>query len=662
MTWRRFGIAFFFALAAAGSAFPQLGPPPIGLTPASATRSSSNPTAFPGLTVFGSSISNPGTGSTTQGTGYAYEVAADLGLGNSVFMNNARSGDEIADAGRLFVLQFTNPQYTRNSAVILEHGVNDVSRYTTTAQQANYQSFYKAAAAWLAMPQSSKVFGQACTKTSGSWTNDITSFKPLTTLAVQSTTNGSVLTCSITTTGPTLYLAYRKIDGDAGAASVTVDGSAVGTLDGSNGGGTILTQNGVADSVGVFTTAVVPGAHTVVVTVTSATGAGNIVSVEWLGSAPAAATSTTGVIAAPVVYALGVLRNQNGANDVTTALFDGFNQSIASALKADGLNVNYVDIRSRVNPSTQMFDTLHPNQTGHNNMRDAIEYVMNPAVISAKTTPFIGSATTAFTGIYQTGFDNFNRANGAIGSNWTVIAGGFNVSSNQVQGTFGAQNNIAYMSAVGGGSPMIGPDQFCQVTVTALNGTTDYVGCVVRGQDSTDYYDCAENTTAMVQQMALWGYGNSVGVTGAVGDVIRGEVSGTVFTCYQNGIQIAQVSTGNTGGQIPPGQTGLPGLIHNGIVAALDNFSGGNLHPISQLDVESDYTQVKHFLKNGGHCTMATTTCTITITQPPTPAANNCLVTVQGSTPIAGACSISGTTLTITAASSNTNTWTAWIF
>ena len=57
----------------------------------------------------------------------------------------------------------------------------------------------------------------------------------------------------------------------------------------------------------------------------------------------------------------------------------------------------------------------------------------------------------------------------------------------------------------------------------------------------------------------------------------------------------------------------------------------------------------------GGTCSMSTgTICTSSVTY-----GSNCTATVQGSTPIAAACSISSGTLTVTAASSNSATW-AW--
>ena len=63
-----------------------------------------------------------------------------------------------------------------------------------------------------------------------------------------------------------------------------------------------------------------------------------------------------------------------------------------------------------------------------------------------------------------------------------------------------------------------------------------------------------------------------------------------------------------------------------------------------------------------GTCTMAAaTSCTITLSAAysGTP---GCIATVQGATAIAGACGVSSTTVTITAASSNSATWAAMLF
>jgi hypothetical protein len=148
----------------------------------------------------------------------------------------------------------------------------------------------------------------------------------------------------------------------------------------------------------------------------------------------------------------------------------------------------------------------------------------------------------------------------------------------------------------------------------------------------------------------------SAATTGAVGDLLRLEVGpGGALTCFKNGA----VALNFTDTQIT---SGSPGLLISGSVATLKNWSGGNLHPLAQLDTEQDWTKTQHFLGNGGTCAMSSsTTCTVTLPEQPASTAR-CIVTAQGSTAIAGACSISGTTATVTAASSNSATWSVLIF
>jgi hypothetical protein len=61
-------------------------------------------------------------------------------------------------------------------------------------------------------------------------------------------------------------------------------------------------------------------------------------------------------------------------------------------------------------------------------------------------------------------------------------------------------------------------------------------------------------------------------------------------------------------------------------------------------------------------CTMAaSTTCTITLSSTAYATTPVCIATVQGTTAIAAACSVSGNTVKITAASSNSLTWGAML-
>jgi len=193
------------------------------------------------------------------------------------------------------------------------------------------------------------------------------------------------------------------------------------------------------------------------------------------------------------------------------------------------------------------------------------------------------------TSYVNSAYDNATRANGAIGSNWAVINNGINISSNNFVGT-NASNDVAYWSA----SPFSNV-QFSQVTITALNGTTDFPGVAVLLSGtgaSTQGYECIEDTTNIFIQKVS-GTTNttltSAASSGATGDILRLEVApGGALTCYKNGVStLTTTDTTYT--------SGAPGLFLFGTVATSKNWSGGNLHPITQLDSEQDWTKTQHF-------------------------------------------------------------------
>src|SRR5262249_55940627 len=127
------------------------------------------------------------------------------------------------------------------------------------------------------------------------------------------------------------------------------------------------------------------------------------------------------------------------------------------------------------------------------------------------------------------------------------------------------------------------------------NGTTDFPGVTVLASGSagtSTYYDCVENSTTIFLQRIVNGATTnltSTASTGAAGDILRLEYSpGGALVCFKNGASTLTA----TDTQIT---AGAPGLLISGSVAKLKNWSGGNLHPIGQLDVESDFTKVQHF-------------------------------------------------------------------
>ncbi len=212
--------------------------------------------------------------------------------------------------------------------------------------------------------------------------------------------------------------------------------------------------------------------------------------------------------------------------------------------------------------------------------------------------PFTANRTQTFpdvTGIVpvssyvNSAYDNATRANGAIGSNWTVSQSGLNIASNQIQGTSTGYNSAFWAANA------FSTSQFAQATITALNGTTDFPAVSVlasgTGSNST-YYACLENSTNIYIQRvvnAVSGNLTSTASTGAVGDLLRLEVApGGVLTCYKNGA-VALTFTDTTI------TSGSPGLVISGNVATLKNWSGGNLHPLGHLDAEQDWTKTQHF-------------------------------------------------------------------
>jgi hypothetical protein len=215
-----------------------------------------------------------------------------------------------------------------------------------------------------------------------------------------------------------------------------------------------------------------------------------------------------------------------------------------------------------------------------------------PSALTANRTLSIPDVTgyLPVTGYLNSAYDNAARANGAIGANWTITNNGINISSNNFVGTAGGINDVAYWSA-----NLFSASQFSEVTLTAMNGTTDYPGVAVLlsgSGASTQGYSCIENTANIFLQK-ISGTTNvaltSAATTGAVGDVLRLEAApGGALTCYKNGVSTLTVTdTTYTSGQ--------PGLFLYGTIATSKNWSGGNLHPLAHLDVEQDWSKAQHF-------------------------------------------------------------------
>ena len=177
--------------------------------------------------------------------------------------------------------------------------------------------------------------------------------------------------------------------------------------------------------------------------------------------------------------------------------------------------------------------------------------------------------------------DNFNRANGALGANWTNQSQGANnvqIASNQVEATLANDFEAAFWSAITWPN-----DQFSQATL--IRGDTSGQsggGPIVRVSSSafTMYYVFATEGTPGTIQIAKIVAGSFTPVSTvtpnvSANDVLLLTVQGTTLRCFQNGTQATSV----TDAAISSGSPGLsvnPGFGSVVTDAEVDNWSGGD--------------------------------------------------------------------------------------
>lgn len=347
-----------------------------------------------GLDIFGDSIGGA-TGATSTGpgnvpfqNGYSYLVQQTIG---GPFLLGGVAGDMEADVNYKWIYRAANPQGAGIDPVYAhELGTNDAINYLGDAnKQKIFQRLDLGSLAWLAVPRSNKTFAQNCTLAGGMANDANTIFAGLGAVA---TTNGATASCAITApkANDTIYACYLIQDANTGTFTLSLDGVAQtdpfnGTTTWNafgDGGAAIQTQNGVKSGVACARfTGVSAGSHTVLFTVTSATGSTAAVWPQWVGAAPASSTQNPYVIAVSPNQ-----QNTGSAGAPFVATYQGFISGIVSNLAADGLNVSYSNTSNALlnSPScgngnqAAMFancyaDNIHPNNTGHSVMASTIE-------------------------------------------------------------------------------------------------------------------------------------------------------------------------------------------------------------------------------------------------------------------------------------------------
>jgi hypothetical protein len=187
--------------------------------------------------------------------------------------------------------------------------------------------------------------------------------------------------------------------------------------------------------------------------------------------------------------------------------------------------------------------------------------------------------------------DDFNRADGTLGSNWTDMHAGFSqsvIDTNQVRGNSGVDEPARW-----NGTGTFTADQYAEVEIQALSFLNDSyrTGVLVSGQgsDSTRTYEyaavsydgggpdyltritqCVNGTdTDLVTARKNWANGDRLGL-----EKTSDGAGGYFLTVTNNGVAVSGMSYHVTSGTISGGK---PGIYELANAVRADNATGGNI-------------------------------------------------------------------------------------
>lgn len=332
-------------------------------------------------------------------------LANDL-LGIS--FNNAVGGTRMSQIVQtMYANHQPNLSPTSVATIITDGGVNEANfDGSSTGALNNFMLEFNAFIAWGELSAANRVMASVAAP-SGTWV--ASTLQPLssqtTGTARSSTTNASTLTFSTTGTGTKVGVTYyAPLAANGGTFTFSIDGTpqtnvCSGTTTFANTGCNGFAVAGTSYTVFRQEFTVAAGAHSAVVTVTSATSASNIVYIAAVDQTPATKTSL------PILIHAGVIREQADGNSVATAAYNTAVQTVFSAMS--WANTFFVDTRTGtpgVNTTTDMAANgntspcpggnapLHPNKCGYDNWVTTVE---NTAAIAALNIFYPGINTPA---------------------------------------------------------------------------------------------------------------------------------------------------------------------------------------------------------------------------------------------------------------------------
>jgi hypothetical protein len=167
--------------------------------------------------------------------------------------------------------------------------------------------------------------------------------------------------------------------------------------------------------------------------------------------------------------------------------------------------------------------------------------------------------------------DDFNRANGALGANWTTFRNALTITSNQVFAT-GSLNDC---DALWNGTPIGTANHYAQITGTlAANSSVDVF---VRASDSSNF--CYGQWSAFDGNYHIFEVVagtetdlDSAAAPGAFSTVtLKIVASGSTYELFADGVSVCTAASTLTVGSIGFGSAKYDGT------STLDNFEGGDV-------------------------------------------------------------------------------------
>ncbi|MBD9459109.1 hypothetical protein IB241_15610 [Pseudomonas sp. PDM05] len=305
--------------------------------------------------AFGDSITF-GVGSTPVGGVYVNGYVRTLATYQGRIVTISAVAASMMYDQALVMFAFTIDSTFTTSLMI---GTNDCRVYLDDAYRKDcFATAHLACLSWLAVPDAYKVFpnNAACTYTS-SWGNS--SYGKIFTKFT--TTVGATVTVPFS--GPVVYLNIMRTDGNATTGEVRIDGVLRSTVNFAGPGtGTLLSPSPApAGAVGPSALRIgglSDGPHSLELKIVTVGSGG---SATFLGiSVP----PPSGAL--PRVNAMTIIRSSDSSTDARVAAYNTLVSTNVAILKGDGLDVAISNTNAVIDPSTDLADTLHPNDQGHN--------------------------------------------------------------------------------------------------------------------------------------------------------------------------------------------------------------------------------------------------------------------------------------------------------